>query len=130
MKHFAIFFLILLILASCQTLNSIRIVGRYSLESDEGRNYILVYNQNDDSGYLILVDLFVYSAGVSNNYIILRQHPKVYDKMETITKYFIVPIYKNFTTTPEKGIIGPLTKEQFDIKKKELKISDFEFTIK
>ena len=117
----------LILLTSCKE-SSIKIIGRYSLGSDEeGDSYILSYKIDKDAE-LVLVDAYVYAIGLDSNFMILKRYPKNNGSItRTQTYYYIVPIYKNFTYSPEKGIIGPMPLEEFNLKRKELGIQNIGF---
>lgn len=67
----------------------------------------------------------VFAVGFNDKYIIAKQHPA---DDRAIINYYIVPIYKENTLSPEKGVIGALTLKQFNEKRKELNISNVKFT--
>jgi hypothetical protein len=105
------------------------IIGRYYLKNEEEEKYILNYKVNEDGDYLILVDLYVYSVGFDSSYIIVKQHPKYFEKESENTNYYILPVYKTFTYSPKDGIIGPLSSDEFNKKRIELSISHIRFTL-
>lgn len=75
----------------------------------------------------------IYSVGYNSDYIIAKQHPQKGDFYSepdySITNYFIIDIEEN-NKGYKQGVIGPLTKEQFDSKMDELGISEkIKFTI-
>ena len=76
---------------------------------------------------------YIYSVGYNNDYIIAKQHPQkgeFYSEPDyTVTNFFIIDIKEN-EKGYKQGVIGPLTKAQFDSKIYELGISErVEFTI-
>lgn len=76
---------------------------------------------------------YVSSVGYNSNYIIAKQHPQkgdIYSVPDySITNYFIIDIEEN-EKGYKQGVIGPLTKEQFDSKVNELGLRNkIEFTI-
>jgi hypothetical protein len=93
----------------------------YLVATDVPENMSLGYSVHDDNTTFVdVVGETIFAAGYNDKYIILKQHPS---NNRTITNYYIVPIYKEFSYYPEKGVNGPLTIEQFNKKREELKIS-------
>ncbi|MFO0478187.1 MAG: hypothetical protein ACK50L_05345 [Bacteroidota bacterium] len=110
-------------LFSCNGLKNEHLTERYYFVAVDAReNMSLGYSVNDDnSSFVDVVGETVFAAGYDDKYIILKQHPS---NNRAITNYYIVPIYKEFNYSPEKGVIGALTLEQFNEKRKELNIPD------
>ena len=110
-------------LFSCNGLKNEHIIGRYYFVAVDAReNMSLGYSVNDDnSSFVDVVGETVFAAGYDDKYIIVKQHP---ENNRSVTNYYIVPIYKDFNYSPEKGVIGALTLEQFNEKRKELNIDD------
>lgn len=76
---------------------------------------------------------YVASVGYNSDYIIAKQHPQKGDFYSepdySVTNYFIIDIEEN-EKGYKQGIVGPLSKEQFDSKMDELRIrSKVKFTI-
>jgi hypothetical protein len=131
MKYFLkyiISFYILICLFSCNDLNNKHITERYYfVAADTKDNTSLGYSINDDnSSFVDVVGETVFSVGYNNRYIIVKQHLTNNKKN---TNYYIVPIYIKFNYSPEKGVIGPLSVDEFNTKSKELHIEDIKFTI-
>ena len=61
----------------------------------------------------------------------MKQHPRIWPNLpdKKITNYFIVPRHKKIISEIYKEVIGPLTLEQFNGKRKELHIENIQFTI-
>ncbi|HEX8514832.1 MAG TPA: hypothetical protein VF868_01445 [Bacteroidia bacterium] len=110
-------------LFGCNGLNKTHVTERYYLVAvDVRENTSLGYSVNDDnSSFVDVVAECVYSVGFDDKYIIAKQHPA---NNREITNYFIVPIYKEFTYSPEKDVVGPLTLEQFNTQREEFGISN------
>lgn len=109
------------LLYGCLTPSPIKIKGRYFLENDDLGIY-LGYQTDKPEISLTLVDHYVIAAGYSDKFIVAIQHPKTKDGMSVDSDYYIVPFYDKYTYSPQDGIIGPLTLNEFNIKKDELKI--------
>lgn len=76
---------------------------------------------------------YVASVGYNSDYIIAKQHPQKGDFYSepdySITNYFIIDIKEN-EKGYKQGVIGPLSKEEFDSKTGELGIDNkLNFTI-
>ena len=76
---------------------------------------------------------YVSSVGYNSDYIIARQHPQkegFYSEPDySTTNYFIIDIEEN-EKGYKQGVIGPLSKEEFDSKLNELGLlNEIKFTI-
>lgn len=100
-----------------------KLIGRFYLLAMDDMNDMTVCHL--DSIYRIgIVPPTVFAVGFNDNYILVKQHPEKFPEIDkSITNYYIIPI-KNVQYYNEKDIIGPMTKEQFKNKRKELKIPD------
>jgi hypothetical protein len=80
----------------------------------------------DDQTYGVVIGYTVFAVGYNEKYIIAKQH---FENIKSILNYYILPIkseYKDFGNT---GLIGPMTREQFEQKSKELNLQNVKFTI-
>ena len=113
---------LLFIFNGCSGVSEDKVVGRYYLVAvdyvKEGTSLNFQLDNNSSYG---VVNETVFAVGYNDKYIIVKQHPA---NNKAITNYYIVPIYKENTLWAEKGVIGALTLEQFNEKRKELNISD------
>ncbi|WP_333662222.1 hypothetical protein [Chishuiella changwenlii] len=115
----------LLLFSSCNDIKSNQIIGRYYLVAVDTKDDMSIGYEVDESGNTVdVVPETIFSVGNNDKYIIAKQHPNTNRK---ITNYFIIPIYKEFTYFPEKGVIGPLSLDEFIAKQKELNISTITF---
>lgn len=116
---------------NCDDLSKNSIIGKYYLVSvDSIDDTSLSYSiNNDDSSFANVVGETVFAVGHNDDFIIVKQHPRVFgnEPDKTTTNYFIVKIYKKNTLWAEKGVIGPLTKKEFEQKRKDLKIENIKF---
>ena len=102
------------------------ITGNYYVEwNDLVANRAITEKTDKDSPYSSgIISNYVYAVGHNSNFIIVKQHPYLNDL--TVTKYFIIDLDKREKTN-EDGIYGPMDKQQFDKKSKDLNISELEF---
>ncbi len=116
------FIILAFAIASCQRFNhDEKITGRYHLVSIDVAEDMALSYKLDNEDYLGIVNETVFAVGYCDKYIIAMQHPS---NKRKIIQYFIAPIYDVYTLSPEKGVIGPLTLEHFNEKRKELNIPD------
>ncbi|MGZ3819633.1 MAG: hypothetical protein ACXVB6_03505, partial [Mucilaginibacter sp.] len=80
----------------------------------------------NESFYTPIVEATVFAEGNNKEYIIIKQHP---GNDRKVINYFILPISKKIGTINNFGLMGPLTLEKFNQKKKKLKIEKLDFTI-
>ena len=75
---------------------------------------------NNKSGEGV-ISSHVYAVGFNNNFIIAKQYPKTKNFVHrNKTNYFIIEVRKG-------NIIGPINKNAFEKKRRELKIDDIKF---
>ena len=73
-----------------------------------------------------LVDPTVFSIGANSNYIVVKQHPPT---KRSITNYFIVERNQSPNSNErQKGVRGPMGKDEFDKLSKTLSLPDFSKT--
>lgn len=120
--------IILFVSTSCQDLVvKEKICGNYYLiASDAESDIMLSYHEPEDGSlYLGIIEKKVFAVGCDDKYIIAKQRMS----SKIITNYFILPVKKKMDWK-NTGLIGPLTLEQFNNMKQELRISrDLDFTI-
>ena len=105
--------ILLFILNGCNIFNSDKhLVGPYYLKNDEFGK-ALCYKVNDEGDCVELVTGAFGQIGLDDNYIIVER-----DQFH----YLIVPVYKKFTYSPEKGILGPFNLSEFNRQKQKLHI--------
>jgi hypothetical protein len=129
-----IFGVLITILSGCGGLITRKIIANYYLVSTDYDNQTtsLEYKLDESGDYVGVIDEMVFEAGFDNKYIIAKQHPRNFPSPpnKLITNYYIISIVDTPTLSPEKGVIGPLTQQNFDIKRKELGIpNSLTFTI-
>ena len=141
----------LFFLMSCGGSNSdLHLIGNYYLIPIEGENgKELGYKVNGDGDFVAIIKGNIIAVGHDNDYMIIKCTPfdspiTIHHNNDSISvkysgsvkknagqdsiQYFIVPIYKTFTYSPEKGILGPLDLNEFNEKVKRLNINT-EFTM-
>jgi uncharacterized protein DUF3997 len=108
-----------------------KIIGNYSLVGVDGveQSCVCYFEPTDSNhGCFPVITQTVYSVGFNNKFIIAQQHP---DNNRKINNYFILPVnYTKKRWGDNFGLVGPLTFQQFNEKRKELRIPDsLKFTI-
>lgn len=112
-----------------------KIIGNYYLvAADDQSQLSLSYcDPADKNGCVGITDATIFAVGYNKDYIIAQQHPRTFPNPtnKKIINYYILPVdYKNKHWGDNFGLIGPLTLEQFNDKRKELNIPDnLKFTI-
>lgn len=135
MKYKLLLFLILCLLYGCIGVAiKENIFGNYYIvATDIDEDLSLTYHEPiDGDNYGIIIQATVFAVGYNEKYIIAKQHPRAFPNPpnKSITNFFILPLSKGFNWRTNNGLIGPLTLEQFNTKRKELNIPDsLKFTI-
>jgi len=102
------------LLLGCQGLvEEYLIAGRYYLVATDTDEQMALCYLTETENYVGVIPETVFSVGVMNGYILAKQHP--FDKRD-LTCYYIVPVHEENTYWPEKGVVGPLTKQEFEVK--------------
>lgn len=106
------------------------ITGRYYLSYVDTWDHMSLYYKFEDGGMVGVVSHSVFAVGHNDEFIIIKNHPKNEsgNPDKKIINYYIVPVHKELTYSPEIGVIGPLTIDAFEAKRNELKITELKFT--
>jgi hypothetical protein len=104
------------------------IIGNYYLFApDDDSQLELDYHAPDDGGtYSTVIAATVFAVGFNENYIIAKQHPYSgsSDVKNLKINYFIILLKDTFNFRTKNGIIGPLSEDQYNLKRRELNIPD------
>lgn len=130
MKKIIIIFVLLFLIISC--------VGGFAVKEEIMPNYFLIatddinelglsYHEDTDGDvYGTLIDATVIAVGFNDKYIIVKQHLNNSKGMN----YYILPIKKGMNWRTNNGMLGPLSLNQFEVKRKELNILNLTFNKK
>ena len=101
-----------------------KIFGKYYLvAADEGDQCALSYHENDRDNYSHIVGATVFAVGFNENYMIIKQHPRTWPyPHENVTYFYILPLKEGMDWCTMNGLLGPMTIEQFNQKRKDLNI--------
>jgi len=129
-----ILFLLILILSGCQYgMHKEKIIDKYFLTYDDSKYDLSLSYDLGDGSFIGVVNYAVFAVGYNSNFIIVKNHPFVEPDSinRTITNYFIIKIDRNISQFKvDENKIGPLSKQEFDKKRKKLKIPmDLDFTV-
>jgi hypothetical protein len=85
---------------------AIDVKGQMNLSADLG-----------NGGAIALVGPTIFSLGADDRYIVVKQHPATdnfgaFDR--SVTNYYVVTRLPGSATDKEKGVRGPMTKQEFD----------------
>ncbi len=98
-------------------------------------DYVILYDKElngsslalsvGEGSFIKLIPERIMEAGNNDSFIIAKQG--IYDNSQkriTEIRYYIIPLVNKASEFLDENKIGPLTKKEFDIKRKELKIPD------
>ena len=138
MKRIVLYLLILNCITGCGgfAVKEKIIDNYYLIALDETEQMSLDYIEEEYSdilggtNYPTIINSTVFGVGFNDKYMIIEQHPRVfpYPCDKSITNYYILPIKKGMNWRTKNGLIGPLSKDQFNQKRKELNIENISFT--
>jgi hypothetical protein len=128
--------IIIFMLTSCGFVIKERIIYNYYLTAtDIPEQLSLTYNDSrTPNSYTHIIQNTVFAVGHNDNYIIAKQHPCIDTgggiiENKSITNYYILQITSlgnGQTTSHMSG--GPMTLEEFEKMRKQLNITNIEFT--
>lgn len=129
-KIFYLFIFISLLQSCMGSAHDEKLNAGYFLSAMDVQEDMLIGFQEADYG-IGIIEPTVFAVGQNDKFIIVKQHPKlstgVIDK--STINYFIIPLKNKVDKSPAKNIYGPLTLEEFEKKRMEVKIEDLDFTI-
>lgn len=96
------------------------LVADYSLRAIDVRSGMGVCYL-DGKHIIGIVQSTVFAVGHNDDFIIIKQHPEDFPKIDkSITNYFVIPLKKKVSKLAEENVIGPMSKEEFERKRIEL----------
>ena len=106
-----------------------KITPCYYLLTGEGQKTLSYNDSTMGSSYVTLIGNEVSAIGQNKNYILIKQHPQGSTDTANppITSYYILPIDTAIDLKTNYPLIGPLTLNEFEAKRKELHIQDIKF---
>ncbi|GHT65536.1 hypothetical protein AGMMS50239_25520 [Bacteroidia bacterium] len=113
------------LLTGC-SIGDTHLIDKYYLVTIDVDEDLSVSYKLESGSYLGVVNPTVFAVGFNDDFIIVKQHPTNFGDTinRSITDYYIIPINNKVNKWPDENKIGPLTHEEFLIKRKELKIPD------
>lgn len=122
-----LYFTIFLVLTGCSglALKEKIIDNYYLIATDVDEDCGLSYHEpSDGSNYAGIIDATVFSVGYNDKYMIIKQHPRTFPNPpdKKITNYYILPLKKGMDWKNKNGLMGPLSLEKYNEKRKELNI--------
>lgn len=130
MKTKIFYLIILLTFSGCGLAIKEKIIHNYYITApdDQIQSALSYQDSTYESTYIDIVGETVFAVGYNDKYIIVKQHPHQFSDTlnKTITKYHILQIDTNINR--HTYLLGPLTLEEFENKRKELNIMDMTFT--
>lgn len=128
MKKITLYLPFLLAFAGCSGLviNEKITDNYYFVATDVGEACNLSYKKSDEDNYGTVIEATVFAVGYNDKFMIVKQHPRTFPNPpdKKITNYYILPLKKDMDWKNKNGLIGPLTLEQFNEKRKDLNIPD------
>jgi len=103
----------------------------YLIASDDPDHLSLDYSSDKgDSNFGTVIDATVLAVGFNDKYIIVKQHPIILPDTphKKTINYYILPLKEGMNWSNHNGLIGPLTIDMFNEKRKELNIESIKFT--
>jgi len=117
-------FLLLLLTTACgDTLHHKHIKGNYYYVTENSRSEVCIgYRVNDyDESFVLFITEDVVEEASDDNFIIAKQK---LNNSDDVVNYYIVSMQEEFTYSPEKFVVGPITLDEFELKRKELGVPE------
>jgi hypothetical protein len=102
----------------------------YLIATDDPDDLSLDYSADKgDSDFGTVIGATVLAIGFNDKYIIVKQHPKTIEDTphKKTINYYILPLKEGMNWSNNNGLIGPLTIDIFNEKRKELNIENIKF---
>lgn len=115
--------LLFVLFSGCSGMEKKHLTGNYYLIKMDYADEELSLSYKDGS---VVIRPTIFAVGYDEDFIIVKQHPSKFGKEldKSITNCYIIPLKYEVNKWPDKNKIGPLTEEEFLLKRKELNISD------
>ncbi|MFN8334475.1 MAG: DUF3997 domain-containing protein [Cyclobacteriaceae bacterium] len=97
------------------------------------QQFICQQSEQYSTSFHVLVPEYVFAVGHDDNFIIAKQHPTAgfeddFKIDASVTQYYIIDTNVKSEATGAK-VFGPLTKAEFDSKRKEFRIEGIKFEL-
>ncbi len=114
--------IILLFITACNQ-TELKLTNNYYLKaSPDDSNSFGVYFL-DGEYFVGIIKPKVLAIDYNESYLIVQQHPEDSGKIDNdVINYFIIPFKNKVSNSEEKNLIGPLSKSEFEKKRKDLKL--------
>ena len=128
MKKGLLYILLPLLLNACGFVHEERLTGNYYLIAiDAMEDMSVSYYDKEFDVFQGICGNGVYEVGYDDHFIITKKYKELnrwkYDK--TVTEYYIIPVDNTGDSwKAQEDCIGPLTKQEFEAKRKELGVPD------
>lgn len=102
-----------------------RLNGGYYISAIDIKQNMLIGFKDGKYG-IGIISPTVFAVGQNEEFIIVKQHPKnlLDSYYRDTTYYFIIPLKDKISESAEKNLIGPMSKIEFDKKRREFEIPD------
>jgi len=97
----------------------------YLIAGDISEDCSLSYKVSDDD-FGTVIGATVFAIGYDKQFIIAKQYPRTFPNPpnKKVINYYILPIKRVMNWKNKNGLVGPLSYDQFVLKRKELKLND------
>ena len=124
---FALSLYVMLLLAGCGNVYDEHLIGCYCLGAIDTYEQMSVYYCSPTDVEIGRINDNVFSVGWNSRYIVARRHP---GNDRSITNYYFLDMTKDsLYADPSVSVTGPLLKEEFMQKQRELGLPGFSRTI-
>lgn len=124
---------LLLILSGCGFVYEQQLTGNYYLVAIDSKQDMAVCYHDEPELWLGIGGNGVYEVGHDEYFILTKKYKELQDSLgmsfhrydKNITEYYIIPVdntQNHFDA--QENYLGPLTSEEFEAKRKELRVSD------
>ena len=111
-----------LFLSSCGSGDFVKLNDRFALWATDDRADMSLCFLEFGQYWVGVVGPCIFAAGVDDNFIILKEHPATLDGINRkVTLYYILPLKNSINSVEEarEKVIGPLTKKEFGIERRQ-----------
>lgn len=98
----------------------------YSMSAMDVMTDMSLVFENEEGYSFDVVTSTVFAVGYNDEFIIIMQHPREFPNPpdKSVINHFIIPLEDRVSGSPESNVVGPFSKGEFEIKRRELGIPD------
>lgn len=119
---------LVLVLAGCGFGKESNVDGPYYLVAIDAPNDMSVSYRVGQGGYVERIPPTVFAVGWNQEYLVAKRHPNGHSSVTQY--YYLIRGLDSMYAEPRVSVRGPLSKQEFELVKRENDLPDFALTLK